>query len=194
MQTNGNDGRLYRLLGLSPEATQEDIRKAHRRLVHEYHPDANPDDSSAEERFKEIQRAYDTLSDPEKRRAYDEKLQSPHVRRPWRTGATREGEASATRGAANPDNHGETARTERSRYLARIGGILGIDVSRISHETGEDITRASRRLGENLRAGTRKGSSGRRAEGNRPGAETSGKKKKGKKVKGPKARKRGRRV
>ena len=53
----GTSKDLYGLLGLPREAPQEDIRKAHRSLVREYHPDANPGDDSAEERFKEVQHA-----------------------------------------------------------------------------------------------------------------------------------------
>ncbi len=64
---------LYKLLGVSREASQDDIRKAHRKLVLKHHPDANPGDPSSEERFKEIQRAYEVLSDPERRREYDRK-------------------------------------------------------------------------------------------------------------------------
>lgn len=61
----------YEALGVSKKATAEEIKKAHRKLVREYHPDRNPDDARAEERFKEVQQAYDVLSDPEKRKAYD---------------------------------------------------------------------------------------------------------------------------
>ena len=61
---------LYELLGVPKEATQDDIRKAHRDLVRRYHPDANLGDHSSEEHFKEVQRAYEVLSDPEKRREY----------------------------------------------------------------------------------------------------------------------------
>ena len=50
----GRSKDLYGLLGLPKEAPREDIRRAHRRLVLEYHPDANPGDDSAEERFKEL--------------------------------------------------------------------------------------------------------------------------------------------
>ena len=62
---------LYKVLGVPKGASEEEIKKAHRKLARQYHPDRNPDDPKAEERFKEIQGAYDTLSDPEKRKQYD---------------------------------------------------------------------------------------------------------------------------
>ena len=68
---------LYRVLGLSKEASQDEIQQAHRKLVRTYHPDASPEDPQAEERFKKIQHAYEVLSDPEKRREYDEQFQTP---------------------------------------------------------------------------------------------------------------------
>ena len=62
----------YEILGLSRAASSEEIRKAYRRLALTYHPDKNPTNRiEAEERFKEISKAYQTLSDPEKRRIYD---------------------------------------------------------------------------------------------------------------------------
>jgi molecular chaperone DnaJ len=62
---------LYKTLGVSKNASDEEIKKAYRKLARQYHPDRNPDDPAAEEKFKEISAAHDTLADPEKRKEYD---------------------------------------------------------------------------------------------------------------------------
>jgi molecular chaperone DnaJ len=62
----------YETLGVPRQAAADDIRKSYRKLARKYHPDLNPGDKSAEERFKNVQEAYDILSDPKKRQMYDQ--------------------------------------------------------------------------------------------------------------------------
>jgi len=61
----------YKILGVGKNASDEEIKKAYRKLARRYHPDRNAGDKQAEERFKEVSQAHDVLSDPEKRKAYD---------------------------------------------------------------------------------------------------------------------------
>src|SRR3954469_18613087 len=71
----------YEVLGVGRDATPDDIRKAYRKLARKHHPDVNPNDPTAEERFKEVSEANEVLSDPEKRAKYDELGEN------WKNGA-----------------------------------------------------------------------------------------------------------
>ncbi|HEY2456997.1 MAG TPA: DnaJ domain-containing protein, partial [Candidatus Acidoferrum sp.] len=62
----------YELLGVDRKATAKDIRTAFRKLARKYHPDLNPGDKASEEKFKQLQEAYDVLSDTKKRQMYDQ--------------------------------------------------------------------------------------------------------------------------
>src|ERR1700674_4254999 len=62
----------YKILGVSKNASEKEIRSAYRKLARQYHPDVNPGDKTTEDKFKEINEANEVLSDPEKRKKYDE--------------------------------------------------------------------------------------------------------------------------
>src|SRR5205814_8161200 len=62
----------YKVLGLDKNATQDDIKKAYRKLARKHHPDLNPNDKEAHKRFQQINEANEVLSDPEKRKKYDQ--------------------------------------------------------------------------------------------------------------------------
>jgi curved DNA-binding protein CbpA len=115
------DKDLYRLLELSKEASQDEIQQAHRKLVRKYHPDTNPDDPQAGERFKEIQRAYEVLSNPEKRREYDNRFRASSRESPDRSHVRASG-----RSGEEPSYTSDEQATSNRGPLFSLGYLLGI--------------------------------------------------------------------
>jgi curved DNA-binding protein CbpA len=209
---------LYKVLGLPRGASRDDIRKAHRELVRKYHPDANPEDPAAEERFKEIQRAYEVLSNPEKRLEYDKGLHtysrgSSGRPRPRAGGRTR-GESTSTVDLsdllgklADLSSERVGGRKEgdwklRGEEVTHLAKLLGEEISRISERLGGDTARISKVLGENIKMDAKVSFGDTRSSGfsvteeDVSGGEASGlsNKPREKRVKGPRAQGRVKRV
>ncbi|HET6661481.1 MAG TPA: DnaJ domain-containing protein [Rubrobacter sp.] len=142
------------MLGVPRGATDEDIRKAYRRLARKHHPDANPNAPHAEERFKEIQQAHEILSNPKKRRAYDERSRtspqrstgSPRVATSGRPRERTTGsvDLSGLLGKFGSSSGGRKEvswqlRVEDTEDIARISKILGVDLARLAKLAGKDV-------------------------------------------------------
>ncbi|MDQ7094951.1 J domain-containing protein [Desulfosporosinus sp. PR] len=108
----------YQSLGVSPEADEKTIKKAYQKLAKKYHPDVNPGDKSAEAKFKEVTEAYQAISDPEKRRKYDELRQDYQQ---WQTRGGR-GDFDWGRWQAQPGSGSQQTYTMSPEDFAEIFG------------------------------------------------------------------------
>jgi curved DNA-binding protein CbpA len=160
---------LYKLLEIPREASQEDIRKAHRRLVLKYHPDANPNDPTATERFKQVQQAYEVLSDENKRREYDKRFHTSSSRRESSGRARAQGRAQGRGDSRRAEEHASSSSSssvDLSNLLGKLAGLSsdraggheagsrklqGEDVARIAKYLGVDIPHLSKLLSENIK-------------------------------------------
>src|SRR6202790_4552609 len=103
----------YELLGVSRDAKADEIRKSYRKLARKYHPDLNPGDKAAEDRFKKVQEAYDVLSDAKKRQVYDQHgFYSDHIPPGGPSGG----------GAGHPDPGMGFGGFDFSEYMNQSGG------------------------------------------------------------------------
>lgn len=93
----------YKVLQISRQASEKEVKTAYRNLAKKYHPDAHPDDKECEVRFKEITEAYTILSDPKKRRKYDEELDSLKKREGYEKAGGHREKPRTTEGAGTVD-------------------------------------------------------------------------------------------
>src|SRR5437773_9689310 len=112
----------YQVLGVAETATVDEIKKAFRRLAKQYHPDRNPNNAQASERFKEINEAHDVLSDPDRRKRYDQVRRYGAYAGAGRGGAP-ERSSSISRISARSAGWGICSRASSGGVVRRVGDV-----------------------------------------------------------------------
>ena len=135
----------YQVLGLKKNATPAEIKKAYRKLAVKYHPDKNPGDKEAEEKFKEINEAYAVLSDPQKKTQYDqfgsagfhERFSQEDIFRGFDVGDARTAQVTASSEGKAPVRFEVRVRidTPKEREYFRHGGILQYVLRQLTAQT-----------------------------------------------------------
>jgi curved DNA-binding protein len=120
----------YEVLGVNRTASEDEIKAAYRKLARKYHPDLNPGDKASEERFKELQEAYDVLSDPENRKKYDQYGQN------WRTAGQAQGPPPGWEGFRRGPSPGGGAGAEGFGGFDFGGGVGGFDFDELFGRAG----------------------------------------------------------
>jgi curved DNA-binding protein len=124
----------YAILGTEPKASEKEVRQAYRRLARQHHPDVNPGDKAAENKFKEINEAYEVLSDSEKRKKYDRFGENwKYADQLSQGGSTGDGSSIWSFGSGSPFGRGSNG------FEDQLGSILG------EHRFGHTVTSTRRR-------------------------------------------------
>jgi DnaJ-class molecular chaperone len=131
----------YRILGVPRSASNDEIQKAYRVMARKHHPDMNPDDAKAKERFQAVQKAYEVLSDPQKRELYD------------RYGSSFESAAGAPRGGWNTQAEPGGVRVEDIDLSQIFGDRFGTEASGGFADMFRQFTRGGHRASRPPRAG-----------------------------------------
>lgn len=129
----------YKILGVSKTAGEEEIKKAYRKLAMKHHPDRNPGDKSAEEKFKEINEAYEVLRDPQKRARYDQLGESYHQ---WRQMGGQPGNFNWEQWFSGAPGGARTTQVDMEDLFGGMGGFSDF-FSAIFGGMGADTMRSS---------------------------------------------------